>query len=152
MYGTQLDTNSVLIRSLYGLFQPLCAYVMHPSSLDPCMVGHDFAAYGKAFLACHNTTWSGLKYQGPVRGLYASGEQPPLITNVGCKHLCGTGIKYYPWTEARATITAWILPVLGMFLQLPYESNVFWRTMWLLARWGGRYLVPPSAAVMAFSI
>lgn len=102
------------------------------------MMAPNFTACGEAFMACHNTTCSEFVYHGPLRGVFASGNRPPLITDAGCKALCGTGNEYYAWTESRATITTWILPVLGLMVQLPYESNALRDTMWSLARWGGR--------------
>ena len=60
-----------------------------------------------------------------------------LITVQGCRELCGYGKQYYSWKDSSTTITTWVLPVLGLLLQAPYESNEFWRTIWALARWIG---------------
>lgn len=60
-----------------------------------------------------------------------------LVTLKGCRKICGTGNDYYDWKDSSATITTWVLPVVGLLLQAPYESNDFWRTLRALARWLG---------------
>jgi hypothetical protein len=59
------------------------------------------------------------------------------ITCAGCTALCGSGNEYYPWAEISATVTTWVLPILGTLLQAPFESNVFWRTVKAINRWIG---------------
>ncbi|KAF4534903.1 Glutamine-dependent nad(+) synthetase protein [Lasiodiplodia theobromae] len=59
------------------------------------------------------------------------------ISTAGCRDLCGTGSDYYPWSLASSTITTWILPIIGILLQAPFESNAFWRTVLAIARWVG---------------
>lgn len=59
------------------------------------------------------------------------------ISTAGCRALCGTGSDYYPWSLASSTITTWILPIIGILLQAPFESNAFWRTVLAIARWVG---------------
>lgn len=51
--------------------------------------------------------------------------------------LCGSGIQYYPWGQVAGTITTWVLPVIGLLLQAPYESNAFRKTLYALVRWLG---------------
>ncbi len=82
----------------------------------------NFMACGAEFYKCHNTTCTEYVYHGPVYG-QLSKDLRPIITNAGCKRLCGTGVEYYPWSIASATITTWVLPVLGLLVQLPFESN-----------------------------
>lgn len=113
-----------------------CTLLLLASSLP--VMRPDLEACGRNFTSCYRTTCSDLVYHGPVQGILSSSDSPPLMTNAGCKALCGTGNQYYPWKESSATITTWILPVLGLILQLPFESNACWRTLWALARWGGR--------------
>lgn len=60
-----------------------------------------------------------------------------IVTLEGCRKICGTGSDYYDWKVSSATITTWVLPVIGLLLQAPYESNEFWRTLRALARWLG---------------
>jgi hypothetical protein len=74
-------------------------------------------------------------YSGRVFNIRAN----PLtqITNEGCIALCGPGNAYYPWAETSATITTWVLPILGTLLQAPLESNAFWRTIKAINRWIG---------------
>lgn len=59
------------------------------------------------------------------------------ITYDGCVELCGPGNAYYPWAETSATITTWVLPIMGTLLQAPFESNAFWRTVKAINRWIG---------------
>jgi hypothetical protein len=74
-------------------------------------------------------------WTGPVKGI----QKNPLtqITYAGCVAVCGTGNEWYPWSQSSNTITTWILPIIGMLLQAPFESNAFWRTMLAIARWVG---------------
>lgn len=60
-----------------------------------------------------------------------------IITLEGCRKICGTGSDYYDWKDSSATITTWVLPVIGLLLQAPYESNEFWKTLRALVRWLG---------------
>jgi hypothetical protein len=59
------------------------------------------------------------------------------ITYHGCLALCGAGNEYNSWTVISATLTTWILPILGTLLQAPFESNAFWRTVKAINRWVG---------------
>ena len=97
----------------------------------------NFDTCAVAFQKCYRTTCSNLVYNGPVQGISAS-VNALLITTAGCKALCGAGKQYYPWEQSSATISSWILPILGLLVQLPFESNAWFRTLWALARWGGR--------------
>jgi hypothetical protein len=74
-------------------------------------------------------------WTGPVKGI----KKNPLsqITYAGCEAVCGTGNDYYPWSQSSNTITTWILPIIGMLLQAPFESNAFWKSMYAIARWFG---------------
>jgi hypothetical protein len=74
-------------------------------------------------------------WTGPVKGIQKNPESQ--ITYKGCEAVCGTGNQWYPWSQSSSTITTWILPIIGMLLQAPFESNAFWRTMLALARWVG---------------
>ncbi|KAF1984168.1 hypothetical protein K402DRAFT_359520 [Aulographum hederae CBS 113979] len=74
-------------------------------------------------------------YSGPVTGIPAN-----ISTQIrldGCRAICGTGNDLYPWSTSSATITTWILPILGILLQAPFESNAFWRTAGAITRWIG---------------
>ncbi|EMC96232.1 hypothetical protein BAUCODRAFT_69340 [Baudoinia panamericana UAMH 10762] len=74
-------------------------------------------------------------WQGPVRLIPK--DPSTQITTAACKILCGTGSDYYTWAQASGTITTWVLPIMGVILQAPFESNAFWETVWSLARWIG---------------
>lgn len=82
-------------------------------------------------------------YNGSANGIFKSNalryvdNRSVLISVDGCRQLCHTGNEYYPWKDAAGTITTWVLPVIGMMLQAPYESNEIWRTLWALVRWTG---------------
>lgn len=103
-------------------------------------MGLNFTVCGDIFL---NTSGPGgssrqYSYNGTVHGILAhSSKQPPLITYEGCKQLCGTDNEYYDWADIASTITTWLLPIVGMLLQAPYESNQFRQTLLALIRWVG---------------
>ncbi|KAL9000535.1 MAG: hypothetical protein Q9169_000828 [Polycauliona sp. 2 TL-2023] len=80
----------------------------------------------EVFYKCWNTTCSQYLYtHNNSRAAYSLSSNPPhpLITTDGCKHFCGSGTEYYSWQESSKTITTWVLPVLGLLVQLPFESN-----------------------------
>ncbi len=54
-----------------------------------------------------------------------------------CQVLCGNGRDYYPWDQVASTITTWVLPIIGLLLQAPYESNKALKTMFAVCRWTG---------------
>jgi hypothetical protein len=74
-------------------------------------------------------------YSGPVRLIPSNPNTQ--ITYQGCLALCGTGADWYPWLVSSNFITTWILPIIGMLLQAPFESNDFWQTMKAIFRWVG---------------
>lgn len=79
------------------------------------------------------------RYNGSVYGPLSrlDDKKRTIVTLEGCRKICGTGSDYYDWKDSSATITTWVLPVIGLLLQAPYESNEFWRTARALARWLG---------------
>ena len=98
----------------------------------------NFTECGIVFLTDSLDLYANYTYHGPVAGaLNTGGDTPRLITLDGCRQLCGTGSDYYPWKEASNTITTWILPIMGMLLQAPFESNKFRKTVHALCRWIG---------------
>jgi hypothetical protein len=74
--------------------------------------------------------WTGL-----VKGIPANPSTQ--VSYEGCLALCGHGNDWYEWNQASQTITTWILPIVGMLLQAPLESNAFWHTILAIARWIG---------------
>ncbi|KAF4556380.1 Hypothetical protein D9617_1g082570 [Elsinoe fawcettii] len=66
------------------------------------------------------------------------------ITFQGCNELCGTAAEYYSFSEISSTITTWILPIMGIFAQGPYESNKALETVLTIARWAGSPIVSLS--------
>jgi hypothetical protein len=77
------------------------------------------------------------RYNYSGRVLNIPSNQLTQITYEGCKAVCGSGNAYYPWAEISATVTTWVLPILGVLLQAPFESNAFWRTFKAVNRWIG---------------
>ncbi|KAL8765755.1 MAG: hypothetical protein Q9209_007262 [Squamulea sp. 1 TL-2023] len=96
----------------------------------------DFEACGQEFVQGSRDTYSHYVYNGSVHGVLRSAEAP-LITVHGCRALCGTGTAYYPWKDSSNSITTWVLPIIGLLVQAPFESNKAWATILLLARWIG---------------
>lgn len=92
-------------------------------------MGHpDFTECGKNFVnVTMSSTWERYHWHG----------NPSTITEAGCKALCGTGSEWYSWSAASSKINTWILPVTGVLLQAPWESNEFWKTVFALIRWVG---------------
>ena len=98
----------------------------------------NFTQCGQEFLAHAHDKYSQHLYHGKVQGILAGdGVRPDLITVHGCEILCGKGSEYYPWKDASNTITTWVLPILGLLIQAPFETNKFLRTCSALARWMG---------------
>lgn len=105
----------------------------------------DFASCSEKFISAITNPslnmWNLTKfsYNGSVYGPLSKikEENRTLITLAGCREVCGAGSDYYEWKDSSATITTWVLPVIGLLLQAPYESNEFWRTLRALARWLG---------------
>jgi len=97
-----------------------------PTNLTQCRLNYsnpsaeDISKYG----------WS-----GPVR--YIKPNATTQISTHGCLTLCGTGSYWYPWGQVSSTITTWVLPVVGILLQAPFNSNAFVETLFSLARWVG---------------
>lgn len=96
----------------------------------------DFSTCGSDFLNNSAGVYSKYLYNGSVQGLLST-ARPALITVQGCKELCGTGVDYYSWVDASNTITTWTLPIAGLLVQAPYESNKAWQTILSLCRWAG---------------
>ena len=63
------------------------------------------------------------------------------ITAADCRLLCGNGVQIYRWRDIAATITTWVLPMLGMLLTAPFVSNAFRKTMQATCRWVGSPIV-----------
>lgn len=122
---------------VYCLFS-LIVSLSSPSQLRvlPFDMRPDFDTCGKNFLNNSAGIYNRYQYNGSVQGILSS-ARPALITLQGCKELCGTGVDYYPWVNASATLTTWILPIAGLLVQAPYESNKAWQTILALSRWAG---------------
>ena len=68
-----------------------------------------------------------------------------VITEAGCKTLCGTGSDFYDWKTVASTITTWILPIISIIAQAPFESNAKRRTFLAVVRWIGSPIASLSA-------
>ena len=115
-------------------------------------MGPNFANCASEFLNYSTTRYPDYIFRGTVPGMSVQNE-PTLITLEGCKKLCGDGVDYYAWylvsTEAAAsgttdtccrkdaanTITTWVLPIIGLLVQAPFESNKAWETILSLCRY-----------------
>ena len=114
----------------------------------------NFADCGKEFVAHSHDIYSQYLFNGTVQGII-SADPPPLLTREGCKKLCGTGTQYYEWhvnehvrpgtwfadsikrKDAANTITTWVLPIIGLIIQAPWESNQAWETTQAFFRYLG---------------
>lgn len=90
----------------------------------------------------NNQTWTykvpQYAYNGSIKGILGQlNFRIPLITLEGCRTLCGEGSQYYPWSDISNTITTWVLPVIGLILQAPFESNENFNSFLALSRWIG---------------
>jgi hypothetical protein len=89
-------------------------------------------------------------YTGPVRNIEKNLQSQ--ITWEGCRELCGKGNEWYLWSQASSTITTWVLPVIGVLLQAPFESNAFWRTVGAICRWCGSPMASLSSILWNMSV
>ncbi|KAL9601234.1 MAG: hypothetical protein Q9219_002639 [cf. Caloplaca sp. 3 TL-2023] len=96
----------------------------------------NFEACAQEFLAHAKDRYPQYIYNA-TRGATLLENQHPLITVGGCKKLCGTGTEYYPWKDAANTITTWVLPIIGLIVQAPWESNQAWDTTLAFFRYVG---------------
>jgi hypothetical protein len=103
----------------------VCSFMMPQPNFTQC--GQSYMS-NESLIARYN-------YSGLVVNIPANPHTQ--ITSAGCTALCGSGNEYYPWVEISATITTWVLPILGTLLQAPFESNAFWRTVKAINRWIG---------------
>lgn len=130
-----LSTTYIYVVAFYtpSLSSPLLSHPPPSNPTQPTMPQN--------FTACAHTYTSTpsliqlYAYTGRVRHLPASPSTQ--ITYAGCKALCGSGTEYYSWPEIASTLTTWVLPVLGILLQAPFESCRFWRTVKAACRWLG---------------
>lgn len=116
-------------------------------------MGPNLTACGLEFMNPNNS-YTNYTYNGSIRGILGNVvPRPPLITVQGCRDLCGSGSDYYSWPDVSSTITTWVrtnaapnemrslrkkvLPVIGLIVQAPFESNKNFKSMLALARWIG---------------
>jgi hypothetical protein len=115
---------SSIIRRMSSLFRTRQFIMRHPN----------FTQCGQIYMS-DDSLIARYNYSGRVVNIPANPRTQ--ITYAGCRAVCGSGSEYYPWVETSATITTWVLPILGTLLQAPFESNAFWRTVKAINRWIG---------------
>ena len=107
----------------------------------------------KLGISAGDPTITQYQYNGSVRGIYVGIiDPPPFITYQGCVALCGSDSAYYEWSAISATISTWVLPVVGLLLQAPFESNVFWKTVSATCHWIGSPISSLSAILWNIKI
>ena len=111
-----------------------CTRQPRNTRLSAIIMRTNFTECGIHYLDNRELSWV-YGYNGSTRGIHHNFSSQ--VTYRGCKDLCGSGVDYYSWSTASATITTWLLPIVGMLLQAPFESNAFWRTMLAICRWVG---------------
>ncbi len=100
------------------------------------------AGAGQHWKDCHarfmknDTTKRLYGFHGPVHS-QSIAPGTPLLSVDGCKALCGKGSNYHDWQTSASTITTWVLPMVGLLLQAPFESNAKKRTFLAIIRWLG---------------
>lgn len=105
----------------------------------------NFTECGLEFLRHSSTLYSKYIFNGSTSGIgLPDSARPTLMTLQGCRQLCGTGTDYYTWREASNTITTWVLPIIGLLVQAPFESNQAWQTVLALCRWVGNPIAAMS--------
>jgi hypothetical protein len=105
----------------YHFASPRIRIPLFPYTNEPAMRNRNFTQCGQTYMSDPSLI-ARYNYSSHVLNIPAN----PLtqITYEGCTALCGSGNEYYPWAEISATITTWVLPILGTILQAPFESNV----------------------------
>lgn len=103
----------------------------------------NFAECGVVFES-NLTLYANYVYNGPVEGTWKDNFGSALMTLEGCYELCGKGPDYYSWPDSSATILTWVLPVIGLIVLAPYESNAKRKTLFLMCRYIGSPLASLS--------
>lgn len=112
-----------------------------------CCAGTDFAACAKKFSSGETNTsnlvdsqGNSVFYTGILSGFNGqSADRPITITRQACIDYCGTSSDYNTVVAAFQVLTTWVLPVLGLMGQLPYESlsHNKWRNAEAFINWIG---------------
>lgn len=62
-------------------------------------------------------------YHGSIRGFNTKAATRPLtLTAAGCLDVCGSGAQLNNVIDAFSILTTWVLPVVALLTQLPYDS------------------------------
>ena len=98
MYGRDPRSENVLGLDLavellryVSFYSSSCCFLCH----EYFAMRPDFATCGAEFLNNSDGIYAKYVYNGSVRGIL-SAANTVLITDEGCKQLCGTGIEYAP--------------------------------------------------------
>lgn len=62
---------------------------------------------------------------------------PEAISYAEVHARCGYSGGFYSWQQISDTLTTWILPIIGLIVQMPWESNHRFHTMLMIFRWMG---------------
>ncbi|PWW77962.1 hypothetical protein C7212DRAFT_342381 [Tuber magnatum] len=143
-----LRPSSRLVSS--GKSLRLVLFLLLVSTPVPATAKTDFVQCGAHVkeLAKNNSLPPEDIYTGPVKGPLGqaqNNENPALLlTFAACEKHCGSAPAFYKWEKASDTVTTWVLPLVGLVLQAPFESNNPRQTMFLVFRWVGS----PIASMM----
>ena len=96
-------------------------------SHEPCSMGRLNITACAASFSNNETAISLYGWNGPVIGIKPN--KSTVISWQGCEEVCGTSPMYDSWDDIAATITTWIIPVVGVLLQVAFASNAFWSTV-----------------------
>lgn len=85
-------------------------------------------------------------YHGAIRGFNTQAKPRPLtLTQSGCETVCGRGPQLNTVADGFQILTTWVLPIVSLLSQLPYESSSGGRIKNLEAF--GNWIGAPAAAL-----
>ncbi|PNS20647.1 hypothetical protein CAC42_2892 [Sphaceloma murrayae] len=93
------------------------------------------------FTRCGETFFNGITRADPAFTPFSYQGSSTKITFEGCKALCGSGSELYNAADVSDTLNTWILPLVAVVVQAPFESGKAWETMKLVTRYLGSPVV-----------
>ncbi|KAF2220966.1 hypothetical protein BDZ85DRAFT_22322, partial [Elsinoe ampelina] len=98
------------------------------------------------FTSCYQTFQAGIDADDPRISSYVYAAPVAragrsFITYTGCQELCGSGPERYDFQLTSDQILTWILPIIAVISQAPFESNKAGRNVLVLFRWLGSPLM-----------
>ncbi|KAI9747892.1 MAG: hypothetical protein M1815_003801 [Lichina confinis] len=109
--------------------------LVHLAVILPMVVAADFKKCNEQFKN-NQTNMDLFGFTGSTHGRTIK-PGTPLMSVRGCEILCGSDSQYKSWKESTTTISTWVLPMIGLILQAPFESNAKMRTFFATIRWLG---------------